>query len=258
MQWLDSEARSRPSGEPFDRTIGRTTTPSMQSIEWGPSQRDDSFDRGLLSLASRWCCLRCVCRRRLRLRTTAPSRRPIEPLSQPAPSSSAGVFVATHPTIQYHRFWSTDRLRTLPNQYRAFGAIDLVNGHGQRPHDTMPSAAATAPAAPADSSSTTTLYEMLGVPPEASLADIRQAYLRAARQHHPDRQTGQPKVGVREGRLNEITVVLGPVCAMLDCALPCKAQVSSFTGFPTPYSMDSSGQRPPWSLKMLLDRHCSS
>lgn len=37
----------------------------------------------------------------------------------------------------------------------------------------------------------TTLYEALGVGPNASLADIRRAYLQAARACHPDRQSLQ-------------------------------------------------------------------
>lgn len=93
---------------------------------------------------------------------------------------------------------------------QGIGSGAIVNGHGQRPHDTMPSAATAPAAADSSSSTTTTLYEVLAVPPDASLADIRQAYLRAARQHHPDRQTGQPRVRVGEGnRLNETAVVLG-------------------------------------------------
>jgi hypothetical protein len=35
-------------------------------------------------------------------------------------------------------------------------------------------------------------YGVLGVPPNASAAEIRQAYLRLAREHHPDRHLGAP------------------------------------------------------------------
>jgi len=35
-----------------------------------------------------------------------------------------------------------------------------------------------------------TLYDVLGVPPAATAAEVRQAYVALARQHHPDREGG--------------------------------------------------------------------
>lgn len=58
-----------------------------------------------------------------------------------------------------------------------------------------------------------THYEVLGVPRTASDAEIRRAYLRLARRHHPDVQASQPGGGSEETmrRINEAWAVLGSV-----------------------------------------------
>jgi hypothetical protein len=57
-------------------------------------------------------------------------------------------------------------------------------------------------------------YEALGVPRSAAPAEIRQAYLRLARRHHPDRQVGAGADAERAARtrmaeLNQAWEVLG-------------------------------------------------
>lgn len=59
-----------------------------------------------------------------------------------------------------------------------------------------------------------THYEVLGVAPTAPAADIRRAYLRLAREHHPDRYAGRadPASAAAEERMrsvNEAWAVLG-------------------------------------------------
>jgi curved DNA-binding protein CbpA len=39
---------------------------------------------------------------------------------------------------------------------------------------------------------TTDYYGILGLTPDATLADLKKAYRRLARQHHPDRNNGDP------------------------------------------------------------------
>jgi len=51
-----------------------------------------------------------------------------------------------------------------------------------------------------------TLYEVLGVAPWASPAEVRRAYLELARQHHPDRETGD---AATMRALNEAWATLG-------------------------------------------------
>lgn len=59
-----------------------------------------------------------------------------------------------------------------------------------------------------------TLYQHLGVTPDASPQEIRQAYLRMARRHHPDVHGGADQAVLDEARrrmvlLNEAWAVLG-------------------------------------------------
>lgn len=58
-----------------------------------------------------------------------------------------------------------------------------------------------------------THYDVLGVKPSASAAEIRRAYLALARQYHPDLAVGQAAVGTeaerRMQRVNEAWEVLG-------------------------------------------------
>lgn len=58
---------------------------------------------------------------------------------------------------------------------------------------------------------TVTHYEVLGVRPTASDAEIRRAYLRLARRHHPDLQVGGTGDGSEDAmrRINEAWAVLG-------------------------------------------------
>ena len=51
-----------------------------------------------------------------------------------------------------------------------------------------------------------TLYEVLGVSPSAPAADVRQAYVTLARQHHPDRDGGD---ATRMRALNDAWATLG-------------------------------------------------
>jgi hypothetical protein len=71
-----------------------------------------------------------------------------------------------------------------------------------------PTAAAPDAPAAAAAAACSTLYEALGVAPGASGGDLRQAYLRAARQHHPDRQP-QGQVSVAWPRDRSIAFVGG-------------------------------------------------
>ena len=50
-------------------------------------------------------------------------------------------------------------------------------------------------------------YRVLGVPPDASAAELRRAYLRLARDHHPDRFAGAPaeRQAEAERRMQELT-----------------------------------------------------
>ena len=59
-----------------------------------------------------------------------------------------------------------------------------------------------------------THYEVLGVAPTAPVEDIRRAYLRLAREHHPDRHAGRPPEASaaaeeRMRSVNEAWAVLG-------------------------------------------------
>lgn len=103
----------------------------------------------------------------------------------------------------------------------------------------MPAATAPAAAAPAS-----TLYEVLGVAPDATLADIRQAYLRAAREHHPDRQ---PQQGQAQAQtqvrcwtgLDRERAWVGPDCC---CAALHRL---THTNPPSPITNHPPKQRPP-------------
>ena len=52
-------------------------------------------------------------------------------------------------------------------------------------------------------------YQALGVHPQASQAEIRAAYLRLMRAHHPDRRPGDPVAADRARRANLAWEVLG-------------------------------------------------
>ncbi|SMC19577.1 DnaJ domain-containing protein [Desulfacinum hydrothermale DSM 13146] len=52
-------------------------------------------------------------------------------------------------------------------------------------------------------------YRILGLPPSASGDDIRRAYRRLARRHHPDRNEGSPESEERLKEINEAYRVLG-------------------------------------------------
>ncbi len=52
-------------------------------------------------------------------------------------------------------------------------------------------------------------YRILGVPRSASTEDIRKAYRRLARRHHPDRNEGDPRCEERLKEINEAYAVLG-------------------------------------------------
>lgn len=53
---------------------------------------------------------------------------------------------------------------------------------------------------------TATLYDVLGVEPDADLADLRRAYLSLAQQHHPDRPGGD---AARMREVNDAWATLG-------------------------------------------------
>jgi hypothetical protein len=52
-------------------------------------------------------------------------------------------------------------------------------------------------------SATADLYAILGVPPDATLPDIKKAYRRLARQHHPDCNNGDPDAAARFREITE-------------------------------------------------------
>jgi molecular chaperone DnaJ len=49
----------------------------------------------------------------------------------------------------------------------------------------------------------TDYYTVLGVPREATLADIKKAYRKLARRHHPDRNNGDPAATERFRQITE-------------------------------------------------------
>lgn len=51
-------------------------------------------------------------------------------------------------------------------------------------------------------------YKTLGVPRDASQADIKKAYRKLARTHHPDRNKGRPEAEARFKEINEANAVL--------------------------------------------------
>ncbi len=51
-------------------------------------------------------------------------------------------------------------------------------------------------------------YAILGVPPDATLADIKKAYRRLARRYHPDRNNGDPAAAARFREITEAYEVL--------------------------------------------------
>lgn len=61
-------------------------------------------------------------------------------------------------------------------------------------------------------------YEVLGVAPTATAAEIRTAYLALARRHHPDRHTGEERVRAerRMQRINAAWTVLGDAARRRD------------------------------------------
>jgi DnaJ-class molecular chaperone len=52
-------------------------------------------------------------------------------------------------------------------------------------------------------------YEVLGVPRSASAAAIKSAFRKAAKKHHPDSNTGDPKAAERFAELNTANEILG-------------------------------------------------
>lgn len=78
-------------------------------------------------------------------------------------------------------------------------------------------------------------YEVLGVAPTASSDEVRAAYRRLARQHHPDR--GGPAAEATMARINEAYRVVGDPGrrAVYDAALrPLSASTSATTGSAAP------------------------
>lgn len=51
-------------------------------------------------------------------------------------------------------------------------------------------------------------YEVLGIPPDASQSDIREAYRRLAFEHHPDRNQAGPDADDRMKQINEAYATL--------------------------------------------------
>lgn len=51
-------------------------------------------------------------------------------------------------------------------------------------------------------------YQILGVPPTASQSDIRKAYRKLARQHHPDVNPGNAQAEAKFREINEANEVL--------------------------------------------------
>ena len=54
----------------------------------------------------------------------------------------------------------------------------------------------------------TNYYTVLGIPPDAVLADIKKAYRKLARRHHPDRNNGDPAAAERFRQITEAYEVL--------------------------------------------------
>jgi len=51
-------------------------------------------------------------------------------------------------------------------------------------------------------------YQVLGVPDSASQADIKKAYRRLAKQHHPDANPNNPKAAERFKEISEAHSIL--------------------------------------------------
>src|SRR5579875_1610287 len=96
--------------------------------------------------------------------------------------------------------------------------------------------------------STMTLYELLGVPADASREEVHQAYLAKAKEAHPDRVAGAPEE-VRAAALRKMTLlneawrVLGDAAerARYDASLRADGP-SSFGSAPGPF--DDRGENP--------------
>jgi curved DNA-binding protein CbpA len=56
-------------------------------------------------------------------------------------------------------------------------------------------------------------YAILGITPDATLADIKKAYRKLARQHHPDRNNGDPEAAERFRQVTEAYDVLSDPAA---------------------------------------------
>ena len=58
----------------------------------------------------------------------------------------------------------------------------------------------------------TAFYELLGVPPDASTAQIRKAYYQKARSCHPDKHPGDPAKEAEFKQLSEAYQTLVSIC----------------------------------------------